>query len=44
MNARNGSGYKFDEEDFKSIGIVRAKFHGEWNYTISPMNMIEIYL
>jgi hypothetical protein len=37
-------GREVDEEDFKSIGIVRAKFHGEWNYTISPMRRIEIAL
>jgi hypothetical protein len=37
-------GREVDEEDFKSIGIVRAKFHGDWNYTISPMKRIEICL
>ena len=37
-------GREVDEEDFKSIGIVLAKFHGEWNYTISPMRKIEIAL
>ena len=37
-------GREIDEADFKSIGIVRATFHGEWNYTISPMSRIEICL
>lgn len=37
-------GKEVDEEDFRSIGIVRAKFHGEWNYTISPMRRIGISL
>ena len=37
-------GREVDEEDFKNIGIVRAEFHGEWNYTISPMRRIEISL
>ena len=37
-------GREVDEEDFKSIGIARAKFHGEWNYTISPMEKIVISL
>ncbi len=35
---------EIDEEDFKSIGILRAEFHGEWNYTISPMRRIGIYI
>ena len=36
------AGRDVDDEDFKSIGIVRAKFHGEWNYTISPMRRVVI--
>ena len=34
-------GKEVDEKDFKSIGIMQAIFHGEWNYTISPMIRIE---
>ena len=41
---KTGSEHKVDEDDFKSIGIVRDKLHGEWNYKISPMKRIEIYL
>jgi hypothetical protein len=25
-------------EEMDAIAITRAKFHGEWNYTISPNN------
>ena len=38
------TGKEVDDEDFKSIGITRAEFHGEWNYTISPMERITICL
>jgi hypothetical protein len=29
-------GVKVSDEDFQSINITRNKFHGEWNYIISP--------
>lgn len=32
-------GIKVSDEDFESINIVRDKFHGEWNYVISPNNL-----
>jgi hypothetical protein len=38
------NGQEVSEEDFQSIGIVRDKFHGEWNYTISPIERVEISL
>ena len=37
-------GREIDDEDFKSIGITPNKFHGEWNYTISPVVRIGISL
>ncbi len=33
-----------DDEDFGSIGLTPDKFHGEWNYTISPVMRIKITL
>jgi len=38
------TGKVVDEEDFKSIGLMKDEFHGEWNYTISPRVRIGIYL
>jgi len=29
-------GIKISDEDMKSINLKKHKFHGEWNYTISP--------
>ena len=29
-------GLKVTDEEFATIKIKKAKFHGEWNYTISP--------
>ena len=30
------TGLKVTDEEFATIKIKKAKFHGEWNYTISP--------
>jgi len=30
-------GIEIDDKDFDRIAITRDKFHGEWNYIISPM-------
>jgi Rhodopirellula transposase DDE domain len=30
------TGLKVSDEEFATINIKRAEFHGEWNYTISP--------
>ncbi len=30
-------GVEVNEEDFKSIALTPDKFHGEWNYVISPV-------
>ena len=35
-------GIEVDDEDFESIALTRDKFHGEWNYTISPTITIRI--
>lgn len=35
-------GKEVSDEDFKSIGMVPDKFHGEWNYRIEPMARINI--
>jgi hypothetical protein len=32
------TGRKVSEEEFSSIALTPADFHGEWNYTISPNN------
>ena len=37
-------GREVDQEDFKNIGLVRAKFHGEWNYMIVPIVTVRIAL
>jgi hypothetical protein len=29
-------GCPLTKEEFATIRIKKAKFHGEWNYTISP--------
>jgi hypothetical protein len=31
-------GIVVSDEDMAAINIVRAEFHGEWNYTIKPNN------
>lgn len=35
-------GVEVDDEDFRSIALTPDKFHGEWNYTISPTITIRI--
>jgi Rhodopirellula transposase DDE domain len=30
------TGLKVSDEEFATINIKKSKFHGEWNYTISP--------
>jgi transposase len=35
-------GREVDDEDFSEIAITRDQFHGEWNYTISPVVTINI--
>jgi len=37
-------GREVDQEDFKNIGLVPAKFHGEWNYMIVPIVTVRIAL
>jgi transposase len=32
------AGIKISDEEMESIAITRDKFHGEWNYRISPKN------
>ena len=29
------------DEEMDAINIKRAKFHGEWNYTIRPNNRLD---
>jgi len=31
------TGIKISDEEFASIRITKAKFHGDWNYTIAPI-------
>lgn len=38
------TGKEVDDEDLESIGLTRDGFHGEWNYTISPMVRISVSL
>ena len=35
-------GREVDDDDFDGIAITRDKFHGEWNYTISPVTTFSI--
>ena len=37
-------GREVDDKDFAGIGITRDKFHGEWNYTISPVIKVNVLL
>ena len=30
------TGIKVSDDELKDLRITRAKFHGEWNYTIKP--------
>jgi Rhodopirellula transposase DDE domain len=32
------TGIKVTDEELAAVNLKRAKFHGEWNYTISPRN------
>lgn len=32
-------GIKITEEQFENVNIFRHAFHGEWNYTIKPINL-----
>ncbi len=34
------TGIKVTDEELASLQIARAKFHGEWNYTIRPRTKI----
>jgi hypothetical protein len=34
------TGIKVTEEEYNAINIKRHKFHGEWNYTISPQKLL----
>ena len=36
------AGKEIDDEDFDAIAIARDQFHGEWNYTISPVITVGI--
>lgn len=38
------TGKEVADEDFNEIGIIRDKFHGEWNYIISPLIKVNILL
>ena len=38
------TGKEVADEDFDEIGITRDKFHGEWNYIISPLINVNILL
>jgi len=33
-------GIKVSDEEMELIDIEKDKFHGEWNYTISPRDML----
>jgi Rhodopirellula transposase DDE domain len=35
-------GTEVADEDFNGIAITRNEFHGEWNYTISPVIVFEV--
>jgi len=35
------TGIKVKDEEMKSINLEKHDFHGEWNYTVSPNNIIK---
>jgi DNA-binding transcriptional ArsR family regulator len=34
------AGVKVSDEELKAVEILRHKFHGEWNYTIKPSDLV----
>jgi hypothetical protein len=34
--SKHGTGIKITEKEFDGLNIIKADFHGEWNYTIAP--------
>ena len=40
-NALYQKGTKVSDAEMETINIVRAEFHGEWNYTIRPNNRLD---
>lgn len=40
--ARYPKGITVSDADFAAINITPAEFHGEWNYTISPLHIDKV--
>lgn len=34
-------GVAVSDDEMRNLNIMRAEFHGEWNYTISPSSQVE---
>jgi len=37
------TGIKVSDEDLASLSIVRDPFHGDWNYTIQPQELVPLF-
>ncbi len=37
-NKRYQTGIKVSDNEYNMINLTRSRFHGDWNYTISPVN------
>jgi transposase len=37
------TGIKVSDEDLASLSIVREPFHGDWNYTIQPQELVPLF-
>jgi len=35
-------GIVVSDEEMAALNILRAEFHGEWNYTIRPRNRVSV--
>jgi len=38
------TGVKVTDDELAAIKIKRAKFHGDWNYTIPPRSLLKLFL
>ena len=34
------TGIKIEKKQVEELGIIPDEFHGEWNYTFKPKNMV----
>jgi Rhodopirellula transposase DDE domain len=37
------TGIKVSDEDLATLNIIREPFHGDWNYTIRPQELVPLF-